>query len=63
MRTPLTSVGDLLFGQTRRRVLALLYGAVDETFFVRQVARQVETFRTRMPRLAQAQPPLQNLPG
>jgi uncharacterized protein len=43
MRTPLTSVGDLLFGQTRGRVLALLYGAPDETFFVRQIARQVET--------------------
>jgi predicted nucleotidyltransferase len=43
MRTPLTSVGDLLFGQTRGRILALLYGAPDETFFVRQIARQVET--------------------
>lgn len=43
MRTSLTSVGDLLFGQTRGRVLALLYGASDETFFVRQIARQVDT--------------------
>ena len=43
MRTTLTSVGDLLFGQTRGRVLALLYGAPDETFFVRQIARQIET--------------------
>ncbi len=43
MRTVLTSVGDLLFGQTRGRVLALLYGAPDETLFVRQIARQVET--------------------
>jgi predicted nucleotidyltransferase len=43
MRTSLTSVGDLLFGQTRGRVLALLYGAPDETFFVRQIARNVET--------------------
>ena len=43
MRTPLTSVGDLLFGQTRGRILALLYGAPDESFFVRQIARQVET--------------------
>ena len=43
MRTSLTSVGDLLFGQTRGRVLSLLYGAPDETFFVRQIARQVET--------------------
>jgi predicted nucleotidyltransferase len=43
MRTTLTSVGDLLFGQTRGRVLALLYGAADEPLFVRQIARQVET--------------------
>jgi len=43
MRTALTSVGDLLFGQTRGRVLALLYGAPDETLFVRQIARRVET--------------------
>jgi uncharacterized protein len=43
MRTQLTSVGDLLFGQTRGRVLALLYGAPDQTLFVRQIARQVET--------------------
>ena len=43
MRTSLTSVGDLLFGQTRGRVLALLYGAPDETFFVRQISREVET--------------------
>ena len=43
MRTQLTSVGDLLFGQTRGRVLALLYGSPDETLFVRQIARQVET--------------------
>jgi predicted nucleotidyltransferase len=43
MSTPLTSVGDLLFGQTRGRVLALLYGAPDESFFTRQIARLVET--------------------
>src|SRR5580658_1602077 len=43
MRTPLTSVGDLFFGQTRGRVLALLYGAPDEAFFVRQISRHVET--------------------
>ncbi len=43
MRTPLTSVGDLLFGQTRGRVLALLYGAPDEPLFVRQIARLAET--------------------
>ncbi|MGA2218506.1 MAG: winged helix-turn-helix domain-containing protein [Terracidiphilus sp.] len=43
MRTSVTSVGDLLFGRTRGRVLTLLYSAPDETFFVRQIARQVET--------------------
>jgi len=43
MSTPRTSVGDLLFGQTRGRVLALLYGAPDESFFIRQIGRQVET--------------------
>jgi len=42
MRTALTSVGDLLFGQTRGRVLALLYGTPDEPLFARQIARQVE---------------------
>ena len=43
MRTNLTSVGELLFGQTRGRVLALLYGAASESFFVRQIARLVDT--------------------
>ena len=43
MRTSLTSVGDLLFGQTRGRVLALLYGAPEEPLFVRQIARLAET--------------------
>jgi hypothetical protein len=43
MSAALTSVGDLLFGQSRGRVLSLLYGAPHETFFVRQIARQVET--------------------
>lgn len=43
MRTTLSSVGHPLFGSTRGRVLALLYGVPDETFFVRQIARQVET--------------------
>lgn len=43
LSTGLTSGGDLLFGQTRGRVLALLYGASEESFFIRQIARQVET--------------------
>ena len=43
MRTNLSSLGDLIFGQTRGRTLALLYGVPDEAFFVRQIARQIET--------------------
>jgi predicted nucleotidyltransferase len=43
MRTPLTSTGDLLFGQTRGRILALLLSDPDQSFFVRQIARQIET--------------------
>jgi len=43
MSTQLSSVGDLLFGQTRGKLLALLYGAPDESFFIRQIARQIET--------------------
>jgi hypothetical protein len=40
MRTPLTSVGGLLFGQTRGRVLALLYDAPDEpSSFAKSPAR------------------------
>jgi predicted nucleotidyltransferase len=37
------SLGNLLFGQTRGRVLALLYGMPDQAFFVRQIARQIGT--------------------
>jgi predicted nucleotidyltransferase len=36
-------MGDLLFGQTRGRILALLYGAPDEGFYVRQIAREIAT--------------------
>jgi predicted nucleotidyltransferase len=43
MRTKLSSIGDLVFGQTRGRLLALLYGTPDESFYVRQIARQIET--------------------
>ncbi len=35
------SLSDLLFGQTRSAVLALLYGHVDESFYLRQLARAV----------------------
>lgn len=34
-------VADLLFGQTRRAVLSLLYGHADETFYLRQIARTI----------------------
>jgi len=40
METPTPALGDLLFGQTRGRVLALIYGFPDEPFFVRQIARR-----------------------
>jgi len=40
MRTKQNQLGDLLFGQTRGRVLRLLFGHPDQTFFVRQIARE-----------------------
>ena len=43
MRTNHTSIGELIFGQTRGRLLALLYGAPDESFYVRPIACQIET--------------------
>ncbi len=42
MRTSLTSLANLLFGQTRGRILATLFGTPDQAFFVRQIARQVD---------------------
>jgi predicted nucleotidyltransferase len=42
MRTHDTSLGNLLFGQTRGRILSTLYGTPDEAFFVRQIARRVD---------------------
>ncbi|MGO8934727.1 MAG: nucleotidyltransferase domain-containing protein [Terracidiphilus sp.] len=41
MRTALAPIGSLFFGQIRGSVLALLYGAPDESFFVRQIAREI----------------------
>jgi predicted nucleotidyltransferase len=41
MRTPTSAVGDLLFGQTRGRILATLYDKPDADFFVRQLARHI----------------------
>ena len=40
---PPRAVADLLFGQTRRSVLSLLYGHADEEFYLRQIARRVGT--------------------
>lgn len=41
MSTTPTALSDVLFGQIRGAVLALLYGKVDQSFYVRQIARQV----------------------
>lgn len=43
MRTTPQGLGGLLFGQTRGRILALLYGRPDQSFFVRQIARETRT--------------------
>src|SRR5438128_527623 len=37
-----TGLTDLLFGQTRGAVLALLYGRVDQSFYTREIAREVD---------------------
>lgn len=37
-----TGLADLLFGRTRGAVLALLYGHADQTFYTRQIAREVD---------------------
>jgi predicted nucleotidyltransferase len=41
MRTTQDQLSDLLFGQTRGRVLRLLFGQPDATFYVRQIAREI----------------------
>ncbi len=38
-----STLGDLLFGQTRGRVLALLYGQPDREIHIREIAREVHT--------------------
>ena len=43
MSTHPATLGDLLFGQTRGRVLALLYGHPDQTFYLREIARHANT--------------------
>jgi predicted nucleotidyltransferase len=37
-----TGLEDLLFGRTRGAVLALLYGRGDQSFYTRQIAREVD---------------------
>ena len=41
MSTDVSALGDLLFGQARGRVLQLIFGQPEQTFFVRQIAREV----------------------
>jgi len=38
-----SSLGQLLFGDTRRAILALLYGHADEQFYLRDLVRRTET--------------------
>src|SRR5213594_1575376 len=35
-------LSDLLFGRTRGAILALLYGRDDQSFYTRQIAREVD---------------------
>jgi uncharacterized protein len=37
-----TGLADLLFGRTRGAILALLYGRVDQSFYTREIAREVD---------------------
>jgi len=39
----ISSLGQLLFGDTRRAILALLYGHADEQFYLRDLVRRTET--------------------
>jgi len=41
MSTKLLKLSDVLFGQIRGGVMALLYGRADKAFYVRQIARHV----------------------
>jgi hypothetical protein len=41
-RTHATSLSNLLFEQTRGRILATLHGRPDEAFLVRQIARRAD---------------------
>src|ERR1700739_2348539 len=37
-----SGLGDLLFGRTRGAILALLYGRANQSFYTRQIAREVD---------------------
>jgi predicted nucleotidyltransferase len=37
-----SGLSDLLFGRTRGAILALLYGRADQSFYTRQIAREVD---------------------
>src|ERR1051325_7994980 len=41
MSTEAANLSNLLFGQIRGRILALLYGWHDKAFYVRQIARHI----------------------
>jgi hypothetical protein len=43
MSTDSRALGDLLFGQTRGRIFALLFGRSDQSFYIRQIARETRT--------------------
>jgi predicted nucleotidyltransferase len=43
MGTPVRTLSNILFGQSRRSILALLYGHADEQFFLREIARRAGT--------------------
>jgi predicted nucleotidyltransferase len=43
MSTNISALGDLLFGQTRGRILALLFGRPEQSFYIRQIARETRT--------------------
>jgi predicted nucleotidyltransferase len=42
MSTTASGLADLLFGRTRGAILALLYGRSDQSFYTRQIAREVD---------------------
>jgi predicted nucleotidyltransferase len=41
MSTIVGALGDLIFGQTRGRILALLYGHSGQSFYLRQISREI----------------------